>query len=549
MLANVFMKTNADRATAFVVGAVTIGVFLLAGMAVYADIDPSFYQDLPEIMRTLMGIPVGADAAALAFGALYSVIGALTLAGLAIAMGSASIAGEEREGTLGLLLGNPLSRSRVLGAKAASLLALTTVAALIVWGMGYATPAILGVELGELDVDALTFHLFVNTLFYGFLALGIGAWTGRGGLATGVSAGVMVAGWLAVGILPLVERLEGWEQAFPWYYFEGSQPSLNGIDWGHVALLGGASVAFLATGFVGVNRRDLRGRGLGTTLVDRLRTNRFVGAAVERLAGSARVSSLAAKTASDFQGLTFALAVIMFLMAVMMGPIYAVVPEDTWEAIGQFPDVLIAMIGGGDFSTPAGFIQAEVFSITAPIVLGILTIVMGARALAGEEQDHTMGLLLASPLSRGRIVLTKAAVMVALTAVIGVATFVGTWGGVALGGVDLPTEGIAATSLLVALLALGFGGVALLLSALSGRTSYAAYGATAFALIGYFVWSFLSVNENTEAWSRVSPFHFFLGSDPLTNGMAWGDAAVLLAVFAVGVGLAVPAFQRRDLRG
>ncbi|MEX1280703.1 MAG: ABC transporter permease subunit [Acidimicrobiia bacterium] len=549
MLANVFMKTNADRATAFLIAAGTIGLFLLAGMAVYADIDASFYQGMPEVWLQLMGIPADADAAALAFGAIYGTIGSLTLAGVAIAMGSASIAGEERDGTLGLLLGNPVSRSRVLAAKAASLLALTTLGTLIIWGMGYATPAILAVEVGALDVDALTFHLFVNTLFYGFLALVVGAWTGRGGVATGVSAGVMVVGWLGVGLLPLIERLEGWEQVLPWYYFDGSQPSVNGVDWGHAALLGGASIALLALGFIGVNRRDLRGRGLGTTFTDRLRDNRLVGSVVERLAGSVRVSSLAAKTASDFQGLTLVLAGIMALMAVMMGPIYAVIPTETWDAFGQFPEVLIAMIGGGDFSTPEGFIQAEVFSITAPIVLGILTIVMGARALAGEEQDHTMGLLLASPLGRSRIVLTKAMVMVLLTSVIGLATFVGTWGGVVLGDVDLSIGGLAATSVLVTLLALGFGGVALLLSALFGRTSIASYGATAFALVGYFVWAFLSINENTEGWSRLSPFHHYLGSDPLANGMTWGGAAVLLAVFALGVALAVPAFQRRDLRG
>ncbi len=41
------------------------------------------------------------------------------LAGLAIAMGSASIAGEESAGTMGLLLGNPKSRTYVLASKGA----------------------------------------------------------------------------------------------------------------------------------------------------------------------------------------------------------------------------------------------------------------------------------------------------------------------------------------------------------------------------------------------------------------------------------------------
>ncbi|MGH3650859.1 MAG: hypothetical protein ACRDU9_09145 [Acidimicrobiia bacterium] len=41
----------------------------------------------------------------------------------------------------------------------------------------------------------------------------------------------------------------------------------------------------------------------------------------------------------------------------------------------------------------------------------------------------------------------------------------------------------------------------------------------------------------------------FLGSDPLATGMAWGDAAVLVAIFVVLVGRSIPLFERRDLRG
>ena len=46
-------------------------------------------------------------------------------------MGSATIAGEERDGTIGVLLGNPKSRTDVLASKAISTVALTGVAALV----------------------------------------------------------------------------------------------------------------------------------------------------------------------------------------------------------------------------------------------------------------------------------------------------------------------------------------------------------------------------------------------------------------------------------
>ena len=97
--------------------ALALALLLLMAMSIYASFDFGIYDDLPEVFRSLMNIPDNADAGSLAIGVLYGFYGALTLAGLAISMGSASIAGEERKGTIGLLLGNPKSRSQILMAK------------------------------------------------------------------------------------------------------------------------------------------------------------------------------------------------------------------------------------------------------------------------------------------------------------------------------------------------------------------------------------------------------------------------------------------------
>ncbi len=549
MLSNVFMKTNRDRVIGMLVGALVIGSFLPWAMAVYRDIDLSFYDSVPAAFRSLMGIPEGADAAALAYGAMFSFMGAMTLAALAISMGSASIAGEERGGTIGLLLGNPLSRARVLGAKASSLVVLSALGVGILWFFGEITPILLDVELGSLDQNAYMVHMLANTLFYGFLALALSAWTGNATVASGVSVAVMVTGYLAVGLIPLIEAADGWERAFPWYYFDGSQPSINGVDWAHVGILGGASIALAAVGFVGVTRRDLKTKSTKTTIVDRLRNNPRTAMLVERLAGSARVSSLFTKTISDHQGLLITVSWIMAAMGLMMGPIYSAIPEEAYEVFSQFPDVLIAMIGGKDMSTAAGFFQAEIFAITAPIAVAVLTVSMGSRALAGEERNHTMDLLLSNPIRRSRIVLNKAAVMVVFAAVIAMVTFASTWAGVLIGGIDMDAGGLVAASVLLWLLGLAFGAVALLLSALTGRTSVASYGATGVALISYFLWAFASMSEGSGWLARLSSFHHYLGGDPLTAGMDWSGAAVLVAIFVVGVGLSVFAFDRRDLKG
>ncbi|MCJ7781297.1 MAG: ABC transporter permease, partial [Acidimicrobiia bacterium] len=208
MLTNVFTKTTRDRWKGMAVGVASLATLFFFAMSVYRDIDLSVYTNLPEVFRTLMDIPKNADVGSLAYGAIFGSYGTLTIAAVAVSMGSASIAGEERKGTIGLLLGNPKSRVSVLSSKAASLVLLLGLGSLVLWGVGLGSAAILGVETGGMHVGALVFHMFAISVFYGFLAMAIGAWTGSSGMASGVTAGVMFISFVGAGLFPIIK---GWE--------------------------------------------------------------------------------------------------------------------------------------------------------------------------------------------------------------------------------------------------------------------------------------------------------------------------------------------------
>ena len=191
---------------------------------------------------------------------------------MALVMGSAAIAGEERNGTMNVLLANPRSRTHVLLSKALALVLITALAVAAIWASVHPMAALLGVEIGGLHVEALAIHLYVNAVFYGMLALAIGAVTGNRDTATGAASGILVLSFFAVGLLPLVEGLESLRKAFPWYYFDGSEPVYNGIAWGHLVVLTAGSVALLVVAVVGfqpprpekpVRRRLAAGQGQG----------------------------------------------------------------------------------------------------------------------------------------------------------------------------------------------------------------------------------------------------------------------------------------------
>lgn len=124
------------------------------------------------------------------------------------------------------------------------------------------------------------------------------------------------------------------------------------------------------------------------------------------------------------------------------------------DFLDQMPEAFRSLFAtsGADMSTPVGYIQIELLSFMAPIAALIYAISGGAAAISGEEDRHTMDLLLANPVSRDRVLLDKFAAMALgtflLAGVIGLAL-------VAEGSLvdmGLPAGNVAAVMLHLALL-------------------------------------------------------------------------------------------------
>lgn len=551
MLANVFTKSVRDRWAGITVAFVSLMLLLLLAMAIYRNFDTNIYQQMPEAIKSIMGVPAGTGAGSLAVSVFLSGTGAWVLAGLAIAAGSASVASEESNGTIGILLANPTSRTRVLVSKASAMFFL--MAAIIggSWACTYLIARFLGVSLNGLSVGGLSLHLLAITLFHGFLAMAIGASTGNRGTAGGVTTALLVISIFAVGLLPLFKGWEGVARVFPWYYLNGSQPLFNGANWAHIALLSGATLVFLVAAVIGFNRRDLKSQNVGISIVDRLRSYPLTRKVMARLAGSARVSSLWMKTLSEQQSLLTIVGYIMFLTGLLIGVIYQFMPIDAMKTLLEgFPAarVFLAAIGGGDYTTPEGFFQIEVFGLMAPAALFVVAIAVGGRALSGEESRRTMGLLLANPLPRQRVILEKAIAMVASAFTAGAATFLGVAAGALLGGLHMNIANVAATCLLVTLLGIVFGALALALDAGFGNGSIAISGSAGASVASYVASSFLPLSTELAGYAKLSPYYYFLGSNPLVNGMDWAHAGLLAGLASALIVLSVLLFQNRDLR-
>jgi len=212
----------------------------------------------------------------------------------------------------------------------------------------------------------------------------------------------------------------------------------------------------------------------------------------------------------------------------------------------NLPDAVKTIIGN-DYTSPAGYLRAEFFSLLGPILLLVYTIGGGARAIAGEEESRSLDLLLSTPLSRGRVVADKSSSLLVTTLAITMFSFLVI---IAVGppfDLSVPVADVAAACVMFLLLGLTFGSLALAVGCFSGRRTWAIAVAGVIGVATYLL-NAVAPTVSAISWARpLSPFRWYLEPDPLTTGLNAKNVLVLAASVAVFTAVAVWAFRRRDL--
>lgn len=220
--------------------------------------------------------------------------------------------------------------------------------------------------------------------------------------------------------------------------------------------------------------------------------------------------------------------------------------EQTMQVITeQMPEAITAFIPAG----PGGYAVGELFNLIAPLALIAYAVMTGAALIAGEEESGTMSVLSAQPVSRKSLLAQKAA---GLAGTLAVVTFIfGTASAVSaeLFAIEgLTTGNIAATCVHLYLLALLFGTIALAVGSLTGHPGAATGVGGGLAVAAWVSDSMLPIAD-LDAWARISPWHYYLSSEPLTNGIDLTHLLVLAGATVIVLALAFVAFNGRDLKG
>jgi len=472
---------------------------------------------------------------------LYTFLGPLLLLAFTLGAAAAATAGEEEDGTIDLLLANPLARASLLLQKFA---AVALLAGLVVLGMAATVLAAngpAGLELHARGVLGINLGLWLLALFFGSITLAVGAWSGRRLPAIGAGAGLALVSFFWNGLAPLSKTLRGTERFSPFHWYTGGHPALHGPTRGHawlaagIVLAVGASVLLFARRDLGTGPRPRSAAGDVARRPSALLRSLFGAALWERRAGW-----------------TWWMLGLGGVAALTMG-FWPTIRRDPGAFLGlmeSVPKELFAMFGVGDpkiLLTPGGFVSSRLYASIGLVLAIAYGIGLGTRAVAGDERAGRLELLLGLPVSRARLVRARFAAMAVLMATLCAGLGVVLWAGDRLLDLDFAPDAVVAANVGLFLIGMLFGAFALALGCALGRPALAR-GIAIGAALGTFLINALGLYSKWFAPLRpFSPFAWYLGDrPPLTRGFGAGHL-LLAAVAAAWFGIALAAVGRRDL--
>jgi ABC-2 type transport system permease protein len=249
------------------------------------------------------------------------------------------------------------------------------------------------------------------------------------------------------------------------------------------------------------------------------------------------------KTLRDLRWQVFGYGIGLALMAALVVAIYPSYKDQL--ANFEVPEALEGLTGDIDYASPEGFLSAE-FVSWVPIVTVIFAVMAGTSALAGEEANGTLDLLLSQPISRRRLALEKMAGIAVATLLIIITASVGWVLSVPFVDIDIGLADVFLATLLIVPITLTFAILAMFLGAAMADRRAATAAVTALAVASYFLNYLALIVDSLRPLAWASPFHYY-DLDVLVEGIDWLRTAFLLLLTGILVVATLACFEKRDI--
>jgi ABC-2 type transport system permease protein len=264
MAAELFRRGVRDHRRALVGWCVGIIGYVALIASIFPSIEGSpqldeLIKSYPDVLKSLFGITGGGSltsGAGFLDAELFSFMLPLLVLVLAISSGARTFAGEEDAGRLELVLAYPITRRGAVVAKGLAVCAEVLVACAAATAAILLFDVVVGLELSLTHVAGSFVWLVALGLFYGWLALAVGAAYPSRALALGIAAGTAAVDYLVGGLHDLAGWLDPFRFLSP-FWLVGQSPLQGGTDGVGVVVVLLAAIVVLAAGALLVERRDL----------------------------------------------------------------------------------------------------------------------------------------------------------------------------------------------------------------------------------------------------------------------------------------------------
>jgi ABC-2 type transport system permease protein len=252
------------------------------------------------------------------------------------------------------------------------------------------------------------------------------------------------------------------------------------------------------------------------------------------------------KTLRDARWQIFWYGVGLASMAALVVYIYP--PYSEQLADFEIPEAFRAFFGEAEWSTPAGFLGTEFFGNWVPALIVVFGIMQGTNALAGEEVNGTMDVLLAQPVSRARLLIEKMVGFVIATLLI--LSMVGIGWLLSIPFVeemDVPMGRVLGATYGLLPLAAAFYAFSLWLSVALPTRGAATGIAAVVAVFTFFAYTLSLVVDLLKPMQWLSPFFYYDGTGMVVHGVTPWKMSLLVVSWAAFSALALVAFDRREI--
>lgn len=260
MFKSIFGKTLYGKrwmALCWFVGLAALVIFTLVFYPTLSQSIGQSLKDVPDSLKSFVGSSLTYSTIAgytdlqvfVQFEYIILIFGILLFTGL--------LAGEESDGTLQVLLAQPVTRARVYRQKLSggmALLALICLSVLVGVLIGL-VPIHEHLSLGRLLISTL--DIWLAALLFCSLSYALGAATGKRGLSGGLAGALAFVSLLVTTLADSVKSLHMVNNFSPFHYFDKPGILLYGPNWSHMMVLGAASIVLLVLGYWFFRRRDI----------------------------------------------------------------------------------------------------------------------------------------------------------------------------------------------------------------------------------------------------------------------------------------------------